>query len=60
MARAVSSGAAWISARPFIASATRCFTSWRNSGKPGFDVSQCAAAICACVEAHKAVAHFSA
>ena len=46
---AVSSGAAWISARPFVASATRSFTSCRNSGRPGFDVSQWAAAICACV-----------
>ena len=35
MARAVSSGAAWISARPFIASATRSFTSLPEQRQAG-------------------------
>ena len=43
---------------PCIASATRSATNCRNSGRPGFDASQCIAAICASRQPDEAVAAF--
>jgi hypothetical protein len=60
MARIVSSGAFWISARPCIAFATFSRTNCLNNGRPGLDSSQFAAAICAVLRPTRLSPHFSA